>query len=630
MYESTNRYCSTPRNHEASMRRAFLIAAFVCLPELAAAQSFVTTQASGVAPTMFGSVALADMDGDGDLDFLVTGSRSGALTPEVRIYRNDGRTSDGSWSVVDTGIRLPDAARYLTGARASSTDIADFDNDGDLDVLLSGPGGTVVYRNEGDGRFTAIRIRDGLNQTRDSYYVDVVTAPYAAWGDYDGDGDLDILLSDGTGSYIFRNDGFARFTQIDAGLPPLHNGIVAWGDFDNDGDLDVLAVSRPLLTGRPSTRIFRNDNGAFVDIGANLPGIEAGSVTWGDYDGDGDLDVLIMSRLGTWSSSEGPALRPGVYRNDNGFFRQTTDSFPLAWHAQWIDYDNDGDLDILLNGLEGSGTYAQLLRNDNGRFVESSRVLSGVWFGDVATGDIDGDGRVDIVMNGRWQSGSVRQNRFVIHRNTVPIERLTPPPPTALTAERDGDRVTFTWRPPLSDANARQTYTYNLRVGTTPGGSDILAPMSLPTGRRLVPERGNAGHRSTFTLNGIRQNQTYYWSVQSVDHRQVGSPFAIERIIPREETRSTAPVVSGNYPNPFNPETTIRYTLDEPSHVRVAVYNVLGAELARLVDSELSSGTHHTRWEGTDFAGRQVPSGVYFYAIETPHSRIMRSMLLVK
>ncbi|HEX7069424.1 MAG TPA: VCBS repeat-containing protein, partial [Rhodothermales bacterium] len=215
------------------MKRLALLMVAVWVPVTAGAQPFVSTTAPAVGPTIFGSVSLADFDGDGAMDILVTGSESGQIDPVARVYRNNGRVPDGTWSLTDVQATFPDVARYLAGLRASSSDVGDFDNDGDLDVLISGAGGTAVYRNEGSYRFTSIRLHDELISEKESYFVDIVTAPSSAWGDYDNDGDLDVLLTSRSGSYIYRNDGFARFTQVDVGLPPLPNGIVSWGDYDN-------------------------------------------------------------------------------------------------------------------------------------------------------------------------------------------------------------------------------------------------------------------------------------------------------------------------------------------------------------------------------------------------------------
>jgi hypothetical protein len=296
-----------------------------------------TDIAAGLPGVTQASVSWGDYDNDGDLDILLTGWTGESLIS--RVYGNNG----GNFT--DIGAGLP-------GVRDGATAWGDYDNDGDLDILLAGFNGSVsltrVYRND-DGSFTNIGV--GLP----GVYVSAV-----AWGDYDNDGDLDILLAGLKNigiTRIFRNDN-GGFTNIGAALPNVYDGDVAWGDYDSDGDLDIL------LTGYPSTsRIYRNDGGLFTNIGAGLPGGSSGSVGWGDYDNDGDLDILLTGR------KTGGLLFSHIYRNDNGSFTNIDAGLQAIQLSDvgWGDYDNDGDLDILLTGSAGSsGDKALVYRNDSG------------------------------------------------------------------------------------------------------------------------------------------------------------------------------------------------------------------------------------------------------------------------
>jgi len=281
----------------------------------------------------------------------------------------------------------------------SSVKWGDFDSDGDLDLLMVGTDGTQnyakIYRNDDSHAFVELTSA-GLQA--------VINGP-VTWGDYDNDGDLDVLLTgyDGVStnfSIVYRNDGAGTFTALEMDLVPIGSGSVDWGDYDNDGDLDIL------MTGWNGTTsyalIYRNDDGSFVDIDAGLPGVRSGSCLWGDYDNDGDLDIFLSG----WNGSESFTQ---IFENDNGSFVDINAGLTtINGSAAWGDYDSDGDLDLLLTGFHsGAPTSTALYRNDNSVFVEVSSGLPGVGQSHVAWGDYDNDGDLDILLNG-WD-GTNRQ-----------------------------------------------------------------------------------------------------------------------------------------------------------------------------------------------------------------------------
>jgi hypothetical protein len=298
-----------------------------------------------------GSGAWGDYDNDGDLDILL----------DSRVYRNNG---DDSFTDVGAGLW------GVAGAVAWG----DYDNDGDLDILLTGSvwAGIVslVYRNDGGGAFTDIGA-GLLGLARGS----------CAWGDYDNDGDLDILVTGVFETYphqaskVYRNDGGGAFTDIGAGVASVREGSVAWGDYDNDGDLDILFAGQGIVN-LPASSVYRNDGGgAFTKIRAGLTGGGWGSAAWGDYDNDGDLDILLTG------SDRYDTLLSRVYRNDGGgAFRHIGAGLTAVWRGSsvWGDYDSDGDLDILLTGSDSSGhAVCKLYRNNSAPQLGSVMPSSG-------------------------------------------------------------------------------------------------------------------------------------------------------------------------------------------------------------------------------------------------------------
>ncbi|MFN2272298.1 MAG: FG-GAP repeat domain-containing protein [Anaerolineae bacterium] len=360
--------------------------------------------------------AWGDYDDDGDLDILLSGHAGSESVTEV--WRNDG---SGTFTL---------ASSDPTNIYEGSVAWGDYDDDGDLDILLAGYAGsgsvTEVWRNDGGGTFTlASSAPTGVAQG------DV------AWGDYDDDGDLDILLAGHTGSTltteVWRNEDGLTFTQAITALTGIYDSNVAWGDYDDDGDLDILLAGSAGANNRV-TEIWRNEDGAvFTQAITNITGIDYGSVAWGDYDNDGDLDIL----LGGWASG-GPVTE--VWRNNGGDDFSLASADPTAifgGSVAWGDYDDDGDLDILLAAGSLGGETTEVWRNDGGgTFTLASTAPPGIYQGGAAWGDYDDDGDLDILVTGDTGSGLVTE----VWRNPrCPTPRTFTQISTTLTGIEAGD-----------------------------------------------------------------------------------------------------------------------------------------------------------------------------------------------
>jgi hypothetical protein len=468
----------------------------------------------------FSSAAWGDYDSDGDLDILVTGING--QNSIAKVYRND----NGNFTDINAALK---------GVYSGSVDWGDYDKDGDLDILLTGLDDAFnlvskVYRND-NGNFTDINAN--LQGVFDSS---------ATWGDYDNDGDLDILLTGsafaGGITKIYRNDS-GSFTDILANLQGVFDGSADWGDYDKDGDLDILITGTSGSSPSGISKVYRNDNGNFIDINAALTGVSSSDAAWGDYDNDGDLDILLTGRF------NGASPVSKVYRNDNGNFIDINAGLQGVFDSSvsWGDYDNDGDLDILLSGDTPSGiSSTKLYRNDGGKFTDISTNLQGVFGSSVTWGDYDNNGTLDILLSGNpdgFSSGITK-----VYRNNSLTFNTVPTTPTGLTSSVssisltitnpggpsssvNGNSVTLNWNP-ATDAETPQTaLTYNLRVGTTPGGSDIISPMANSNGTRKVVQMGNVNQKTNWTLKNLKPG-TYYWSTQAIDTAFAGSTFATE------------------------------------------------------------------------------------------------------
>ncbi len=305
---------------------------------------------------LHGDVAWADIDADGDLDVAITGIEDPGGTYRTRIFRNDG----DYFELDSRGVRIS-LTRFSVAATPSrqlaygDVEWGDIEGDGDVDLLLSGADAagvpfTIVLANDGTGGFTIHSTLVGLKSSS------------AAWGDFDLDGDLDIVncgvLESGRHICYFYEYANGAYVHHDSGFTGVAFGDVVPADYDGDGDLDLL------ITGMASpqelvTRLYRNEGGfVFVDSGVPLEPLAFGSADWADYDLDGDPDILLSGGILSPFLLEGVLL---VYTNENGTFNRINVGSRGAYYgtAKWGDIDNDGDPDIMLSG----GTHPYLSTN---------------------------------------------------------------------------------------------------------------------------------------------------------------------------------------------------------------------------------------------------------------------------
>jgi hypothetical protein len=565
---------------------------------------------AGLPGVQFASAAWGDSDNDGDLDILLTGLADSQVI--ALLYRNDG---GDVFEEIDVG---------LAPVHSGSVAWGDYDNDGDLDILLTGNSGSgnvaSVYRNDGENTFVY-----GAGLTP-------VSSSSAAWGDYDNDGDLDILLTGssppGPVASVYRNNA-GSFSDIGAELTPVSSSSAAWGDYDNDGDLDILLAGRTESGGEISS-VYRNDAGSFSDIGAGLPGVSLGSVAWGDYDNDGDLDILL-----TGYYSDGGYRISRVYRNDTGIFVdlgpglvQAVDNSSVAWG----DRDNDGDLDVLLTGYAGSQRISRVYLGDgSGGFGLGSFWPAQVDEGSIAWGDYDHDGDLDLALSGSTDSSSVAR----VYRNNIPNSNTPPAVPTNLSAQMTDSTLVFGWDPATDGQTAAAGLTYNLRVGTTQGGGEICAAMADPgTGTRRVAALGNVNHNLSWTIAlPDPAPPTIFWSVQAIDACFEGSAFAPEQILgdltglPGVDPLPTTYALHEIAPNPFRASTVIRFDLPRAGPTRLEIFNVTGRRVRVLESGKMNPGRYAPVWDGRDGAGRAVSPGVYFVRLESGDFRATKKVV---
>jgi hypothetical protein len=289
--------------------------------------------------------ACADFDNDGDLDLVITHGAMRGETEGVKYDELLANQGDGTFLEVSrTAGVLNDHGRARTPVWL------DYDNDGLLDLLIGNFNSpNVLMRNLGDGTFADVAGELGLDDDGGAH---------PSWTDYDGDGDADLLSLWPVS--MSRNDGDGGFTQLpvrDTGGHPWVPSPVAtaWGDFDGDADADVFIASRQ--PGR--SRLFANREGQFLETPLTLgfePDEAGAGAVWGDLDNDGDLDLVA---LGTRQ------VRLLENRGVDGFVSRALTAAGLApgvdGDVDVADFDHDGRLDLAINAEDGQHLFRSRL-----------------------------------------------------------------------------------------------------------------------------------------------------------------------------------------------------------------------------------------------------------------------------
>ena len=399
-----------------------------------------------MAEQMGAGAALFDYDNDGDLDIYLV--QSGSLDRKKtaatsRLFRNDLKIgADGRAAV--TFVDVTERAGVGWREYGMGAAVADYDNDGDLDLFLTSFGPEALFRNNGDGTFTDVTKQAGVS--------DALWSTSAAFLDYDRDGDLDLFVAnyldftvadnkicaDSVGSRdycsprayrpvpdrLYRNEGDGRFTDVTerAGVIRADGaGLgVSVGDYNRDGWLDLYVAN----DATPNQLWINRQDGTFEDEGllsgtaVNAAGNPEGSmgIASGDIDADGDEDLFVTNIIGETFV---------LYQNDGkGSFEDVRTKWGVAqptaaftgFGTDFLDYDNDGWLDLFItngavNVIESQRGQPnpfrmtdQLFRNTgNGRFTDESAAAGPAFqhpeVGRAAAfGDIDNDGDIDIVV----------------------------------------------------------------------------------------------------------------------------------------------------------------------------------------------------------------------------------------
>ncbi len=522
-----------------------------------------------------------------------------------KLYRNNG---NGTFSDVAAVVGLNDVANTITCSWA------DFDNDGDPDLLTTATAAPVkLWRNNFasgvDSSFTDITATSGISMSG---------AQMPAWADYNRDGRVDcyIPISNSAASTdaLFRNNGSGTFSNLadSAGVNHQTSGVleqaIHWGDFNKDGFPDLFIGN--LQTGGPSFLHRNNGDGTFSEVAGTLgfQGSARGS-QWVDFNNDGLWDFSVAGYAGT------TAMPVKLFKNNgNGTFTDVAGSIGISdavisWGLTWADIDNNGYEDLFV-AVSGQSTSCVLYQNNgNGTFtnITTQAGLGGLVQLSAAWADYDRDGDMDLYSAGAASAGN---HLF-----------------------RNNSDTTRTWLSVNLTGLATNEGGVGAQIEVHADSLHMMREVNTAIGYRSQNIRtahfglGNRLHADSVVVR---------WPAGAGSiTRSVLTHVPVNQVINIVQQSSTAVVSTGarpamfklyqNYPNPFNPLTTIAYEMQVQQRVKLQVLDVLGREVATLIDGVESAGKHSATWNAENFA-----SGVYFYQLRTEAELQRRKMILIR
>ncbi len=444
--------------------------------------AFGTTVQYSTESNYSNAMQLADIDNDGDLDMITAGLNGSIGVATIR--KNNGDGTFGQWVQYTTESSYSNAVR-----------LADIDNDGDLDLVTSGTSGGVgtatIRKNNGDGTFG--------QQTQ--YTVDGTTSFDIQLADLNSDGYLDMVTGGtdmGNGKATIRmNNGDGSFGKaVVFSTERFVSNAVELGDIDSDGDLDLITVGYG--TGPTATVRKNNGDGTFSRAVQYSTEGYSNDVKLADIDSDGDLDLISAGNNGT--------IGKVTFRKNNGdgtfgqSYEYTTEG-STSNAIQFADLDGDGDLDLITAGTNsGAGKATIRLNNGDGTFGSSVQYSSETAQSNgLQVADINGDGILDLVTAGQAANGKATirfgEGHDVTTVAAISLNTQSSARSALTTLKEQLDRISAE-RGSVGSAQSRLSVTLNT-LGTTRENFDAAASR--------ITDVDVAGEAAQMTRNEILQ-----------------------------------------------------------------------------------------------------------------------------
>ena len=458
--------------------------------------------------------------------------------------------------------------------------------------------------------------------------IQAVTGPTmdAAAGDLDNDGDPDIVLArEFAPNKILINNGNGQFTDGTLGNLPQFNydsEDIGIADFNRDGFNDIVFASEDNAI---HELYFNNGNGSFSNLNNRLPGSTANAVLAEDINNDSLPDIIL--------GNAGQDLIL-INNGDSIFTNETSLRLPAESNVnqdlKLADIDGDADKDLIAGNEDGNKIY---INNGSGVFTDDTEQRLPPSLTEetrkVTLGDVDGDQDLDIFFaNVAFISGRTRQDRLLLNNGSgffTDITSTNLPVDNEQTTEGIFIDIDYDNDPDLITSNI--FFNRPMKIFENNGSgiftevTDIVLPQNtVAEGIGVLgTDLNNDGLMDLYLQNRRTTQQT-----TETDRLLIRNDTGAVQIFNVENEIPVRIKLHQNFPNPFNPETVIRYELNESGYTEIKIYDIQGKIKGILVNEKQESGEYSVKFDGSGLAG-----GVYYYRLTVNGGEVEMTKKLV-